>query len=243
MTDVILDIETIPDLEFGRQHMNLDGLADEDIIRAMTFRFLQQSGSEFPPLNMHKIITISFLSVSDESISMNTFSIDDQSEKEMLQSFHEKLDDASRLISWNGLRFDIPVIQIRSMLYELNAAEPVLSMKKNLDLKHQLSMGQTDKIQGLGTLSKQMGSTGKLLDSGKKVWDLFENKSFAEINQYCESDVINTYLVHLNYQILTQEIDFNEKKKKLQALIEYIRGYNPDHLAMLERSLGYNETN
>ena len=26
MTDIILDIETIPDLEFGRQHMNLDGL-------------------------------------------------------------------------------------------------------------------------------------------------------------------------------------------------------------------------
>ena len=65
MTDVILDIETIPDLDFGRQHMNLDGLEDEDIIRAMTFRFLQQSGSEFPPLNMHKIITISLLRVSN----------------------------------------------------------------------------------------------------------------------------------------------------------------------------------
>ena len=243
MTDVILDIETIPDLDFGRQHMNLDGLEDEDIIRAMTFRFLQQSGSEFPPLNMHKIITISLLRVSNETVSMNTFSIDDQSEKEMLRLFHQEIGGASRLISWNGLVFDIPVIQIRSMLYELTAAESLLSLKKNLDLKHQLSMGQTDKIQGLGTLSKQMGSTGKLLDSGKKVWELFEKKSFAEIARYCESDVINTYLVHLNYQILTQEIDFNEKNKQLQALIEYIRSYNPDHLAMLERSLDYNETN
>ncbi|HAH67529.1 MAG TPA: 3'-5' exonuclease, partial [Gammaproteobacteria bacterium] len=48
MTEIIIDIETIPDLEYGKEHMNLNGLADEDIIRAMTFRFLQQSGSEFP---------------------------------------------------------------------------------------------------------------------------------------------------------------------------------------------------
>ena len=61
MTEIIIDIETIPDLEYGKEHMNLNGLADEDIIRAMTFRFLQQSGSEFPPLIMHKIIAISFL--------------------------------------------------------------------------------------------------------------------------------------------------------------------------------------
>jgi len=236
MTDVILDIETIPDLDFGRQHMNLDGLEDEDIIRAMTFRFLQQSGSEFPPLNMHKIITISLLSVSNETVSMNTFSIDDQSEKEMLRLFHQEIGDASRLISWNGLVFDIPVIKIRSMLHELVAAESLLSIKKNLDLKHQLSMGQTNKIQGLGVFSKQLGSPGKLLDSGKKVWDLFENKSFSQITQYCESDVINTYLVYLNYQVLTQAIDFNEKKKQLQALNEYIQSYNPNHLAILERS-------
>ena len=236
MTDVILDIETIPDLDFGRQHMNLDGLEDEDIIRAMTFRFLQQSGSEFPPLNMHKIITISLLRVSNETVSMNTFSIDDQSEKEILRLFHQEIGGASRLISWNGLVFDIPVIKIRSMLHELVAAEPLLSIKKHLDLKHQLSMGQTNKIQGLGVFSKQLGSPGKLLDSGKKVWDLFENKSFSQITQYCESDVINTYLVYLNYQVLTQAIDFNEKKKQLQALNEYIQSYNPNHLAILERS-------
>ena len=45
MSEIVIDIETIPDLEYGREHMNLDGLSDEDIIRAMTFRFLQQTGS------------------------------------------------------------------------------------------------------------------------------------------------------------------------------------------------------
>ena len=29
MSEVILDIETIPDLEFGKKHMNLEGLSDD----------------------------------------------------------------------------------------------------------------------------------------------------------------------------------------------------------------------
>ena len=91
MSEIIIDIETIPDLEYGKEHMNLNGLEDEDIIRAMTFRFLQQSGSEFPPLNMHKVIAISLLKVSGEETMMKTFSIDDQSEDEILRSLHAEM--------------------------------------------------------------------------------------------------------------------------------------------------------
>ena len=104
MSEIVIDIETIPDLEYGREHLNLDGLSDEDIIRAMTFRFLQQTGSEFPPLNMHKIITISLLIVSSEITAIKTFSIKEQTEEQILKSLHKELNkDASKLISWNGL--------------------------------------------------------------------------------------------------------------------------------------------
>ena len=104
MTEIIIDIETIPDLEYGKEHMNLNGLADEDIIRAMTFRFLQQSGSEFPPLNMHKIIAISFLKVSSEETTMTSLSINDHSEEDMLRTLHEALqNDISKLISWSTM--------------------------------------------------------------------------------------------------------------------------------------------
>ena len=135
MSEIVIDIETIPDLEYGREYLNLDGLSDEDIIRAMTFRFLQQTGSEFPPLNMHKIITISLLMVSSEITAIKTFSIKEQTEEEMLKSLHKELNkDASKLISWNGLIFDIPVILFRSMLYELVSSDLLLSSSKHIDL-------------------------------------------------------------------------------------------------------------
>ena len=237
MTEIIIDIETIPDLEYGKEYMNLDGLADQDIIRAMTFRFLQQSGSEFPPLNMHKIIAISFLKVSSEKTTMKTLSIDEYTEEAMLRSLHEELENGvSRLISWNGLAFDVPVIHIRSMIYELVSSEVFISPSKHLDLKNEISFAQTDKILGLGTLSKQMGSTGKPLDSGKMVWDLYLEKAFSEIAEYCESDVINTYLIYLSYQVLSRIIDNKEKQSKLKELIEFIKNHNPSHMTLIKKS-------
>lgn len=237
MSEIIIDIETIPDLEYGKEHMNLNGLADEDIIRAMTFRFLQQSGSEFPPLNMHKVIAISLLKVSGEETMMKTFSIDDQSEDEILRSLHAEMqNDVSKLISWNGLAFDAPVILIRSMIHELISSELFISSSKHLDLKNEISFGQTEKIQGLGMLSKQMGSPGKPLDSGKMVWELYLENAFSEITQYCESDVINTYLIYLSYQVSTQMIDNNQKQLKLKELIEFIQKYNPNHMTLLKKS-------
>ena len=68
-----------------------------------------------------------------------------------------------------------------SMLYELTSSELLLCSSKHLDLKNEISFGQTDKIQGLGTVSKQVGSSGKPIDSGKMVWDMFEDKAFNEI--------------------------------------------------------------
>ena len=237
MSEIVIDIETIPDLEYGREHLNLDGLSDEDIIRAMTFRFLQQTGSEFPPLNMHKIITISLLMVSSEITAIKTFSIKEQTEEQILKSLHKELNkDASKLISWNGLIFDIPVILFRSMLYELASSELLLCSSKHLDLKNEISFGQTDKIQGLGTVSKQVGSSGKPIDSGKMVWDMYEDKAFNEITEYCESDVINTYLIYLSHQLLNREIDISQKQEHFDKLNACLQEHNPNHLALIEKS-------
>ena len=45
------DIETIPDVEFGRRMWDLGGLPDDEVATAMTFMRQQQTGSEFLPLH------------------------------------------------------------------------------------------------------------------------------------------------------------------------------------------------
>ena len=47
------DIETIPDIEFGRKYFELGDLADDKVATAMTFKRQQETGSEFLPLHQH----------------------------------------------------------------------------------------------------------------------------------------------------------------------------------------------
>ena len=43
------DIETVPDVEFGRRMYELGDIADKDVATAMFFKQQQKSGSDFLP--------------------------------------------------------------------------------------------------------------------------------------------------------------------------------------------------
>ena len=45
MNYLVFDIETIPDLNYGKQFLNLDGLDEADIGRSMFFHQLQKTGT------------------------------------------------------------------------------------------------------------------------------------------------------------------------------------------------------
>ena len=59
MLSFSFDIETVPDVDFGRQMFELDGLSDEDVASAMFFKQLQKSGSDFLPVHQQRIVAIS----------------------------------------------------------------------------------------------------------------------------------------------------------------------------------------
>ena len=53
------DIETVPDVEAGRQLLELDGLSDKDVVTAMLFKRQQAVGHDFLPLHQHRVVAIS----------------------------------------------------------------------------------------------------------------------------------------------------------------------------------------
>ena len=63
------DIETVPDVESGRRLLDLDGLSDEDVATAMTFKRLQAAGHDFLPLHQHRVVAISVALRSGDSFS------------------------------------------------------------------------------------------------------------------------------------------------------------------------------
>ena len=58
----------------------------------------------------------------------------------------------------------------------------------------------------LDELAKLFGFPGKLGMDGSKVWDAWQAGQAAEIRDYCETDVVNTYLVYTRFRRLRGEL-------------------------------------
>ncbi len=54
----------------------------------------------------------------------------------------------------------------------------------------------------LDQIAVLLGFPGKLGMSGARVWDSFRAGDIAGIRNYCETDVLNTYLVYLRFQLI-----------------------------------------
>ena len=54
MNTLVFDIETVPDVEYGRRLFGLEGLSDDEVGKAMQARSRQESGSDFLPHEQHR---------------------------------------------------------------------------------------------------------------------------------------------------------------------------------------------
>ena len=117
------DIETVPDVEFGRRLFELDGIEDEDVATAMTFKQLQKSGREFLPLHQHRIVAISVALRTGDSFRVWSLGEKDSDEAELVTRFFDGIERYSPdLVSWNGSGFDLPVLHYRALRHGVQAA-------------------------------------------------------------------------------------------------------------------------
>ena len=59
----------------------------------------------------------------------------------------------------------------------------------------------------LDDLAKLCGFPGKLGMDGSQVWDAWSNGRAAEVRAYCETDVVNTWLVYCRFRLIRGELD------------------------------------
>ena len=66
-----------------------------------------------------------------------------------------------------------------------------------------LSNFSSRSFASLDHIARLSGFPGKLGEEGSKVWNQFLEGKEIEVKAYCETDVVNTYLVYLKYLKLT----------------------------------------
>jgi predicted PolB exonuclease-like 3'-5' exonuclease len=219
MNVLVFDIETIPDVESGRRLHGLEGLSDADVASAMFHLRRQESGNEFLRLHLQRVVAISAVLRRGDALKVWSLGEADSGEKELIQRFFDGLERFTpTLVSWNGCGFDLPVLHYRALVHGVTAprywetGEDDASFRWNnylsryhyrhTDLMDVLSGYQPRAAAPLDEVASMLGLPGKMGMSGAKVWDAWLAGDIAGIRNYCETDVLNTYLVYLRFELM-----------------------------------------
>ncbi|HAI23009.1 MAG TPA: 3'-5' exonuclease, partial [Alcanivorax sp.] len=224
MNVLVFDIETVPDLEGGSRIYDLHGLSDKDTASALFNLRRQENGSEFLRLHLHRVVAISVVLRSAQGVKVWSLGDEDSTEKELIERFYDGIDRFTpQIVSWNGGGFDLPVLNYRALKHGVVARRfwetgnedtsfrfnNYLSRfhQRHLDLMEQLAMFNGRANAPLDQIATLLGFPGKMGMSGAKVFDTFQAGDLKAIRDYCETDVLNTWLVFLLFKMLRGELD------------------------------------
>jgi len=215
---LVFDIETVPDTVTGSRIWDLTGIGDDDQVKAMRAKRLEKTGySDFIAHHLHKIVAISVALRSSDGFKLWSIGDANSSERELLERFFRGIEKFEPvLVSWNGSGFDLPVIHYRSLLHSVSAprywevGDTDRTFRYNnfisrfhwrhIDLMDVLSGFQPRAGIPLHEIALLLGFPGKLGMKGSDVWDAYRSGQIGEIRNYCETDVLNTYLIYLRFE-------------------------------------------
>jgi predicted PolB exonuclease-like 3'-5' exonuclease len=244
---LVFDIETVPDTDLGRRLYGLQGLSDEHVAQIMFTRRRQEVGSEFLSHEQQRVVAISVVMRSKDSLKVWSLGEEGSSEKELIERFFDGLDKFTPdLVSWNGTGFDLPVLNYRSLLHGVTAArywetgdsDQSFRFSNYLSRFHWRHMDLMDILsgfQGRGRASLQaiaslLGFPGKIGMHGGDVWDAYLNGGIARIRGYCETDVLNTYLIYLRFQLLRGNLSSAEHVLEVARVRRLLQDTAAPHL-------------
>lgn len=216
---LVFDIETVPDTVNGALFNGMENYSPTEIAEAMYQQRRQQAGHDFLPLHLQRIVAISLVLRHQDGVKVWSLGEVNASEKELIERFFAGVSKfIPTLVSWNGCGFDLPVIHYRSLLHgvssphywEIGDNQQSFRWNNYLSRYHYRHMDLMDLLAGyqsranapLHEIATMLGFPGKLGMDGSKVWQAYNENKIMEIRNYCETDVLNTYLVFLRFQLI-----------------------------------------
>lgn len=258
---LVVDIETVPDTDAVP---NLTGSGSGSIAerRLELERYhlgITDGRNAFPRQPFHKVVAISILRAEIERSGENeTFFLQeirsggrtDSSEAELVDGFFRYLEHHKpRLITFNGRGFDLPVLRFRAMVHGIaahgfyqagdrwNSYTNRYSDDWHCDLMEVLSdYGAAARLR-LNEICAVLGLPGKFGMDGAQVAEFYDGGRIEEIRDYCETDVLNTYLVYLRHALHRGTLvleGYNRAISDVISLIEAEKATRPHLGAFLE---------
>lgn len=234
---LVFDLETIPDVA-GLRRLNgwSDDVPDSEVAARAFAARKEATGSDFLPLHLHRVAVVGCVFRDEQGFRVKCLGQDDDPEPVLLAGFFKTIERYTpKLISWNGSGFDLPVLHYRSLIHSVAAPRYWDMGEEDRDFKynnylsryhtrHLDLMDVLAKYNGRGNaplddLSKLCGFPGKLGMDGSQVWQAWTDGRAAEVRAYCQTDVVNTWLVYCRFRLLRGELD----TKAYDAEIKLVR--------------------
>lgn len=244
---LVFDIETVPDVAGLRTlHGHDPALRDDEVAELAFAARRAQNGSDFLPHHVHRIAAISCVFRDDEGFRVRSIGSLEDGETKLVQDFFRVIDRYTpQLVSWNGGGFDLPVLHYRAMINGIQAprywemGDEDRDFKWNnyisryhsrhLDLMDVLAMYTGRANAPLDDLAKLCGFPGKLGVDGSQVWRLYREGRLDEIRSYCETDVVNTYLVYARFQMMRGAISRADYGDEVALVRESLAAMDAPH--------------
>ena len=243
---LVFDIESIPDVEGLRALRGAPAdRTDEQVYAAWLAERKEKGQSDFMPLHLQRILVISVVFRNAEGLRIHSFvDRDGASEGKVVQTFFNSIEKHQpQLVSWNGSGFDLPVLHYRGLRHGVEASkywdmgEDDREYKWNnyisryhmrhLDLMDLLAMYSPKNNAPLDAMAKLCGFPGKLGMDGSQVYAQYLAGQTDDIRRYCETDVMNTYLVYCRFQKMRGGLTEAEYEQEIAYVKETLGNLAP----------------
>jgi hypothetical protein len=229
---LVFDIETVPDVAGVRRLQGIDDAVSDDQVAAMAAQLRRQAaGHDFLPLHLHRVIAISCGLADNDTFRVWSIGGTDDREGDIIQRFFDGIEKYTpQLVSWNGGGFDLPVLHYRGLIHGVRAPRYWDTGDDDRDFRYNnyisryhmrhcdvmdlLSLYQIRAVAPLDEIARLLGLPGKLGMDGSQVWTAYQAGRLAEIRNYCETDVVNTYLVFLRFQAMRGALTTDEYRAR-----------------------------
>jgi 3'-5' exonuclease len=256
---LILDIETIPDVErWQRPEPMPEGQAPPPETAPPPARPPRADRDGFPPAWAHRIVVIGCMwldhhyrlkrlgVIGDPSGGTGT---PDQRERHLLEDFSRFVGKARPvLVTYNGRSFDLPVIALRSLChavplgwyYRERGVRYRFSEEGHLDLCDWLADHGATRAGKLDSVARLIGLPGKVGIDGSQVDGLYQDGRLDLIQKYCLADVAQTAFLFLRFRLLQGQLSTEAYRDRTGLLIdalaadgrvgEVLEGLDREHL-------------
>ncbi len=244
---LVFDIETVPDVDGLRKVWELDAaVSDAAVVELATQRRRQATGNDFLPPHLHRVVAISCALRERDGVRVWSLGAASDGERDIVQRFFDGIEKYTpQLVSWNGSSFDLPVLHYRALFHAIPGCCYWDLGDNNRDFKYNNYLGRfhtrhldlMDVLAGyqnrawapLDEIAQLCGLPGKLGMDGSQVYPAWRNGAIDAIRSYCETDVANTYLLFLRFQLIRGMLNADAYAKELDLFRAFLASQDAPH--------------